>query len=302
MTGYKLTLSLIVLSLSGWACVPEVAVSNPYDPELPAEQQQEALIKGAIQSATEDGAAGLAIEGARVELLGPTEPVTNPIITGVDGEFNFGEVMPGRYTVTVSHASYLRQVRDVVLEAGEEVELQIVLDSGIVIEEQAHLSGVAHKTSQLSLSEDLADHSGIVVEVVGMGLRTVTNMSGQFDIFLAAGTYNLSFSASNHVSAFRDDVVAVAGADTVVPESPVVLAANPATLHGVAMMRSCAANPDDEVEVEAEDAIAALVGTSFLATVDSDGAFSITGIPAGIYTLRITQDGYFASEVAGISL
>lgn len=280
------------------ACLPEVAPSNPYDPDLPIEQQQPARLQGVVVSSLTK----TPVVGASLLATGLVEPLDNPVASDAAGNFDFRALAPGRYYIEVSHAEHLHHSFEVELRAGEQRRLTLHLVPGVLFEEQAHIYGTAYKEAQLNVAVELADHSGIVVEIDAVGVRTVTNVQGRFDLWLAAGTYDLAFRAPDHVAAERLGVRAGGGEAVQVPDSPVVLLANPATLRGHVVARTCAASPLEEQSLPAEDAVVSLVGTSHTAITDAAGAFVMTGVPGGTYTLRVTRSAHDAMELRGVRL
>lgn len=66
-----------------WACIPNVPASNPYDPDLPAEQQQKASVFGIVYGDLLDGSDPDPLVGARVELNGPASRIW-PLSSGIN--------------------------------------------------------------------------------------------------------------------------------------------------------------------------------------------------------------------------
>lgn len=286
-----LTLGLLG-SVAG--CLQEVAPSNPYDPALPVEQQQRATLEGVVSGrALIDPSSVTALAGATISIEGPSNPINNPATTVEDGRFNFGELIPGRYTLEVWHPAYLRQIRDLVLEAGETraltVSLDPIPDGGAP--DAAHITGTAQKASELALEQTLQDHSGIVVEVGDAGVRTVTNAAGRFDLFLSGGTYDLSFSATDHIARSDVRVSAAAGETTVLPEV-VTLLANPGSVTGTVELEGAG------VDMHGDTLVSLVGGES--STTNPDGSFVISDVPAGTYALRAIRDGYDTVEIGAV--
>ncbi|MCK5689595.1 carboxypeptidase regulatory-like domain-containing protein, partial [Myxococcota bacterium] len=284
-------LPTLALVLGVASCVPEVAVSNPYDPELPADQQQEATLSGVVVSMALDEAP---LEGVLLELTGPSNPTNNPFTTTADGVFNFGELTPGVYTLEVSHATHFRQVRDIILGAGEARELSVKLD-GIPdsqTDTSGHLSGVAHKAGELNLPEEARDHSGITVEITGAGVRTTTNSVGQFDLYLNAGDYEVSLSAPDHVAQSGLAITLTAGTTTQISATPIVLAGNPGQVSGVILLEGMAVDLNDGVDV-------ALIGGESTVSA-TDGTYLISGVSPGTYTLQASIADYDSETLIGV--
>ncbi len=276
------------------ACVTSVPATNPYDPAMPAEQQQKASLRGVVLGDRHNGSPVEALVGAEVALDGPTNPENNPATTGEDGAFAFDTLTPGRYTLDVSHTQFLRQVRELTLTPGEERNLQVIMDAGVNAAEEAHITGEALKSAELSWPAEEQDHSGIMVEVDGYGIRTVTNQSGRFDLRLAAGTYDLVLSSSSHVTTRRDDVVAPAGVVTTVPDSPIVLAANPGSISGIVEL-------EDRGDGQHGDALISVLGGPTTVSAP-DGTFRVNNVAPGTHTLTVSKTGFDTATILGLAV
>ena len=201
-------LTCVLFSWSlGFAVVPK------YHLQILTIQQRLSILqrKASLAGVVRDALTQMALEGAIVQLVGPTDPSNNPVTTDGDGNvddgqdstgtFRFEGLAPGRYTLEVKHAAHVQQVIDLGrIEAGEEVSREILLVPLQAESEQvSRITGVAFKEGQLAIEDEtLRDHSGITVEVVGAGVRTVTNRAGDFDVFVNAGTYTLALTAPSY--------------------------------------------------------------------------------------------------------
>jgi hypothetical protein len=281
-----------VLGALGVSGCSEVPATNPYDPSSPVELQRKATIEGIVSGETLG-----ALVGAEITLSGPTSPDNNPLTTGDDGAFRFVELAPGRYVIRVEHPGHVSREIDLgSVVAGEVVERPIELEPRRASGQapgQARLSGVAYKQGALALADEAArDHSGITVELEGTGLRTVTSRAGAFDFFLGAGTYTLVFSAPEHVRRTSDPIEVGVG-ETVTLETPFELASDPGAIVGSVLLEGAAEGGHGEVLVT-------LANTALTAVTDGDGAFRIDDVPAGVYSLRATRDGYAPAVVRGV--
>ena len=126
------------------ACLPKVAATNPYDPEVPAEQQQEASLTGEVFGDLLDGTDPLLLAGATVTLTGPTMPINSPLVTDPDGVFRFVSLTPGTYSLEVSHPGHHGVGRDLILAAGEDRQLPITLAALQQVggEQSGHIRGI----------------------------------------------------------------------------------------------------------------------------------------------------------------
>lgn len=285
-----------VLLLTTFACISEVPVSNPYDPKMPPEQQVKSVLQGTILSSVQEDTSLVVVEGADILLDGPTEPANNPISSESDGTFQFNELVPGTYTVSIRHASHFPYARDVILSAGEDRVVNILLTplpSGLS-EDTGHLTGVIHLASELHLPESKQDHSNILVEVVGQGVRTTTNPAGVFDLYLSEGDYQINLSAANHVPQNNIAVSVVQGEDTELSETPLVLASNPGTVSGRVMLEGLSPGQYGNIDV-------VLFGSESTKT-NTDGDYTITDVPAGDYMLTASLANYGSQSLVGVSV
>jgi hypothetical protein len=251
------------------ACVPEVTPSNPYDPELPVEQQQRATVVGMVQG----GLTPRPLEGATIELAGPTSPPGGEVVTDDTGAFAFGDLIPGKYLVVVSHAAHFGVTLEISLAPGEARQLDLSL-APLPAElggSTGHLNGRA--LLEAEQGQSAPDHSGIIVEVTGTGVRTVTNGAGDFDLFLNEGTYDVSFTAADHVALTVDDVSVLAAMTTTVPNSPLVLAANPGSISGAVVL--------EDPPVAGHGGVVISSGSQTTQSAP-DGTFTLTGIAPGM--------------------
>jgi hypothetical protein len=85
-------------------------------------QQQPGSIRGVVHDKEFDQP----IAGVVVQILELQQ--NGKAVTGVDGNFSFGQVPPGRYTLAIGKEGYTRQVKpDVLVESGRIVDLQFTL-------------------------------------------------------------------------------------------------------------------------------------------------------------------------------
>ena len=274
MTHVKLLPSValcVVPLLALGACV---APTNEYDPSTPQDEQRPALVSGVVRDL-----ADAPVVGAEVAIGAATST------TGEDGAFSF-ELMPDDVQVRVSHPAFVPQVESVTLSPGQEAVVDFVLAP---LPQQAgddvgHLFGEVHRAGQLSLPAAEQDHAGVVVEVVGTGVRTVSNPAGAFDLFLQPGSYSLSFTTAGHTEIVVDDVEVAAGEDKLVVGSPFVLQGIPGSVRG--QVRLEGGGDADNVAID-------LAGGGSGVT-DAAGAFIVSDIAAGSYLLTATKEGFDA--------
>ena len=261
---------LAVFVVASLAC--SVPTTNPFDPDAPPEVQAPAQLKGVVRGV--DGP----LTGAAVTITG-----VDGVVTLDDGAWAF-ELVAGQVVVEITHPAHLRFVTVIELAPGAIKVLDVTLEAlpQVPGDDVAHLLGAVKKAGQLSLPAAEQDHSGIVVEVRGTGVRAATNLAGAFDLFLAAGTYDVSFASAGHVELTVEGVVAGVGADTEVPGSPFALQGIPGSVSGVVALEDGAL----------PDGVAIDLGGGGSATTDANGAFVIGDVEAGSWLLTATHPGY----------
>ncbi|MBW1809639.1 MAG: carboxypeptidase regulatory-like domain-containing protein [Deltaproteobacteria bacterium] len=285
---------IVAISFSGSSCT-DVDNSNPYDPNTPPDKQAKASLSGVVLGLEAgEGAEPAPLVSAAVLLDGPTEAEVNPQTPDAQGAFAFNQLQPGTYTLDVSSTGYFRQVRSYSLDPGQDHDdVRVVLDeipSGT--EDAAHITGLAKLSGEIVLPEDVQDHSGIIVEVEFSGVRTITNLTGEFDLFLNAGTYNLIFSAADYNLVRRNGVVALTGQTVEIPDSPVVLEPNPGSVSGRVQLEFAGTDQHGGVVV-------AILGIATTASAP-DGSYVLSGIPAGVHSIVATHENYDSNSATGI--
>jgi hypothetical protein len=273
-------------------CQTNVGPTNPFDPETPADKQAAARLSGVVLSELSQAP----VQNAEVKLEGPTVPGDNPIYSGIDGTFSFPELLPGSYLLVVTHPNHEDRSLLIVLGAGEVAEdIEIVLaERSSTSENTGRLTGLVRKGAELVLVEEEQDHSGIVVEASGLGIRTVTNHLGQFDLYLAAGTYTILLSAPEHNPTSRSEVVVEVGQVNQLSEDPVVLPANPGSLAGRVLVEGAEAQGHGGVLVDLSGGVQT--------TTSNDGSFLIGEVPPGSYQVTFSLDGYENQVISNITI
>ncbi|MCR8845088.1 carboxypeptidase regulatory-like domain-containing protein [Paenibacillus sp. SC116] len=127
------------------------------------------------------------IVGAIVQVLNENRTVTGIGLTDGEGRFQIGSLRPGTYFITVTAPGFGSQVQQVVLAAGQLLNVDFTLSSL-----PGNLTGVVRDEQSRPLFRAL-----VIIFVAGqIPLRTViTNEQGQYGVFgLDPGTYTAQFS------------------------------------------------------------------------------------------------------------
>jgi hypothetical protein len=268
-------------------CPTDVSRTNPLDPQ--SDNPAPGTLRGAVEAPTRASQ-----EGIRVRLLdGPAEPA--PALTDGEGRFVFSGLVRGHYTLEIAETGFQR-----LLVYRVEVPQGGVLDLGaLILVPLSETEDASLLRGEVNL-EGLDLHGGVHVRTIGRPFDTHTAVDGSWQMMVPEGTYDLEFAHPDYQTFVQTDV-SVGRGETHVLES-LVLLAEPATITGTVLRRTCSPDPGDEFEVAAEDALVTALGTGQTALADESGAFSVTGLPAGVYTLRATLDGNEAVQVPGLAV
>lgn len=239
---------------------------------------------GSLKGSVSDAAGGQPIGGAAVTASGPGAYATT---TGISGVFEFPEMAPGVYTVTIGAPGYIEQTYSLTVMTG------VLTDLGRVPLTSSPVSGVVSGVITDLLSG--AALEGATVTVSGAAtLQATTAADGTYRISgVEPGTVVLSAQRTGYGSA---EGTAVVAAGSFLIFSP-ALAPAPTTgeLRGTVIDNATGAPvPGAVISLTPNPA-----GTIPAATTDDAGVFSLTGIPAGSYTATISAPGYGVRNSTG---
>ena len=254
------------------ACSTKVDPGNPYDPGAPTSSQAKASVHGTLSSPD------LANPGGIVLGLSTNNQLQKQATTGADGSFLIDGIEPGAYLLEARPDGFVPMQLPLTLTAGLKLELgtvKLTAQSG---------GNLATLTGTCTLKA-ATDNSGILVEAVGRSYTAVTDSSGAYRLQVIDGTYTLRFSKKDFVVGTLTNVVAVRAQEKAL--QAVVLDNDPATVQGHVDGENAAggANP-------LAGAAVSLDSTGITGVTDPNGDFSLGGIPAGSYLVRVTKTGY----------
>lgn len=210
------TLKCMVLSglvvLSG-GCGNTLSRDNPYDPLAPQSIQKHGALTGQALVKWSANGAPVPVTSAQVAVSGDR---TRQVTTDDSGAFAIDDLVPGSYTITVSHQGFNTTVESLVLLPGQHRVRQIMLTAAA----QAKSTGTLHgRAGRL----DSQDNSGIQVTLVGTSYTTTTDDNGQFSVNADEGTYDVVFAASGYNDVVVSGVKVVGGESHRVQEGTVEL-------------------------------------------------------------------------------
>jgi hypothetical protein len=168
-----------------------------------------AAVPGAVEGTiVPEGLASDARDGVTVSLLG-----VGTATTGTDGSYRFSDVPAGVYVLTAALAGYdTATLGGVAVEPGRDTALPD-LPLGIA---RGSVEGVVELSGR-------ADHSGVIVSVLGTGAGATTAADGSFRVDgVPAGTWTLRFQRDNFITQEEDSVVIASGATTTLTDTVVL--------------------------------------------------------------------------------
>ncbi|RKG60386.1 PEGA domain-containing protein [Corallococcus sp. AB011P] len=226
-------------------------------------QRERGTVAGTLQ--LEGGASAGDIA---VQLVG-TEHST---VTDAEGRFTFTGVLTGMYTLRVRRDGYDPYQQTLEVRANEQTSI-----SQTLTRERGTVVGLL----QLEGGGSAAD---IAVQLVGTSHATVTDAEGRFTITgVLTGTYTLRASREGYAQ-YEQQVEVRANAQSSVSQT---LTRERGTVAGTILLEGGVGVANIEV---------ALVDTDFITQTNDQGAFALTGIPTGTYTLRARRDTYVPYE------
>ncbi|MGI5861503.1 MAG: carboxypeptidase regulatory-like domain-containing protein, partial [Myxococcales bacterium] len=208
-------------------------------------------------------------------------------LTGPEGGYQLTGLAPATYRLRFSRTGYRsRDLDDLVLGEGREERLaeQTLQFARGRLEGSATLGGETN-------------HDGVRVEILGQS--AFTDSTGAFSFAnLRAGTWEL---VARRAPAFQPATTSVVIVEAQTAGASLTLAPVPSTLRGVARLAGSAVHSGIGVLVTGVTVAGSERSAS--TTTDEQGAFSLTGLTAGSYRVRLTASGYReVDEAIGVVL
>ena len=224
---------------------------------------------GVSVSGTVNGADGPLSANATVEL----EPAEGDAMdaTAEGGTFNFSDVPPGNYTLSVETNRFAYDDREIEVTEDGADRFTIEPDRGVVSGE------VTADGNPVDATVELVDESG---ETVAETTDSEFELEAPVD-----GTYTLRVNAEGYDQVERSVGF---GEESVALESSSETTETTGSLSGE-VIDITRRDPIEGATVEAVDA-------DFSATTDLNGTYEINEIPTGEYTIAVSADGYADTE------
>lgn len=230
-------------------------------------------------------------------------------MTDRDGRWTLTGMDPGRYQFRSRREDLAPgDLGPVVLEAdvvGGEKQLllpMVAMNARVeVARETPAASGSLRGVVRFAGNTDNFD--GVVVQVAGTQLRTVTDALGQyFFSALSPGDYRLIFSRKGWKSAEAPATI-IAGTEMPGP-IPMLLPEASDTQDTPRMLKGTVEMTDLDGQPAAEfpDVLVSLEGTTYLAVLDVQGRFSFPSLAPGRYTVMASAPGFILRERVEVDL
>ncbi|WP_287439624.1 carboxypeptidase regulatory-like domain-containing protein [Reinekea sp.] len=203
------------------------------------------------------------VAGALLTITGTGQTTT----TDSTGGFLFSSVFSGDFSLNIQKTGYANTQRIVSVPTNDQT-----LALGTLNIEAFRLSGAVVKSSG-------SDHSGIAVSLIGTAYSTTTDTAGNFEfIGIERNNYTLQYSYAGYQTGSQ-----LVSFDELTQVSLDAVTLEQYRIDGVVELSGLS---------DFSGVTVSLVGTSYSAVTDSDGAFSLTGFASGSYTLQYSYTGY----------
>ena len=204
-------------------------------------------------------------------------------MTDSDGFYQFKDIPLEDYSLVATHDGYkTREFGPVSVLSGTSTLVDPVsLDPDVLV----HTNGIIKGKVFYS---DRDDHTGIIVNVRGTSVQTLTMNDGVYQLNeIPVGSYSLLFSADGYSSIDLLGVQVSSGNITDAPDIVLMRSENPNAVHGEIQGTATLKGKEDHSGITV-----ALAGTSGVALTNSKGEYRITQVEPGEYELIVSKDGY----------
>ena len=233
------------------------------------------ITTGAVTGTVTNVGTGTPLPNATMAAAGTSLRTT----TNSNGNFTLNGVPEGRQTLTVSAAGFTSTTQAVTVVAGTSISA-----GTIALTPLPTTGAVTGTVTNARAGTPLPDAT---VAVAGTSLRTTTNSNGNFTLNgVPEGRQTLTVSAAGFTSTTQA-VTVVAG--TSVSAGTIALTPLPTTGTVIGTVTNAGTG------ATLSNATVTVTGTSLRTTTNSDGNFTLPGVPQGRQTLTISASGFTAT-------
>jgi adhesin/invasin len=181
-------------------------------------------------------------------------------------------------------------VKDV---AGNEMSSQYETTTGFTIYSSGTIKGTVKQSDGNALSDVLVSFSGANVD------STTTDNSGNFNKSLGLGSYTLTYTKSGYISTTQSSSIATDN-QTVVVSTVTLLSSSSCGAGNISgfIKDAVSGSGISGVSISIRSGSNVRIGSTISGktdTTDSDGAFSLSSVDAGVYTAHASKSGYIST-------
>lgn len=279
--------TLLSLGISTIDCSNQFTRHNPNDPGAPAAYQNTATLTGTVYTTEQSATTATPLAGAIVTTSSSNNQLPPTATTDANGVFILSRLIPGTYRIGIVHPLHFEQWREITLLPGDNEFIDIVMQPDPDAESVGRLVGDVQRGDELGHPASEQNHQGILVSLANSDIRTVTNAQGHFECFAPSGRYDIVFSAPGYAPVTYTGIEVANQESRQVTEAPIVLWPDRGALSGHIFATSLATG----TRAPAVGASVALNDHAMI-HADQNGAFSITDLVPGSYSLTISQEGF----------
>lgn len=225
---------------------------------------------------------GAPLAGTNMTLL---DSVLNPVLytsTASDGSYTLEGIKAGPYSVVANASFYAIVTKSVTVTEGDYIPLHFSLVS--------LRGGISGTVLHMDTEEPLRNAS-VAVAVEDYTITVVTDANGSYHVpNIPAGTYALTVSLAGFNTTIVEDVVVVSGATT--EGVDILLKEKPTILKGVVKAGT----------VLLVGANVSVAGTDLYGISSINGEYEISSIPAGVYTVIASLQGYDNATILNVQI
>jgi YVTN family beta-propeller protein len=205
--------------------------------------------------------------------------------TDSEGNFTISGVPEGTYAVRAEKANYgTITMKDIPVLAGQDS----VMDAFM-------LPSVVGSVSGSVWLQGAADYTGILITLrrdVGTTYLATTNPAGEYAFYdVPIGSYQLIATMPGFVS--QQAAVTIATGSNTLPSKNLLINTNKGTLSGTITRDNISVHSGIQVII---------AGTGYAAFTDESGAYTLSNVPQGAYTVFVKADGYSARRFENVQI
>ena len=231
---------------------------------------------GVILGWVYDQAGGIANATVSISTLGYSNT------TDADGNYRLYGIPGGTHSVTATAPGYANQTRDVPLETGD-----FATQNFNMVSLTGWISGLVLQSSTLEPLEG----ANLSLRMDSVTVTVTSDVNGTYLIpNLPAGIYTVSAVLDGFNSSTATDVPVESGKGT--EDVDILLQEKPTMLWGIVKAGT----------VLLVGATVHVLDTGYFANSSIEGEYEIANIPAGIYTVQASLEGYETTVVTGVTI